>query len=627
MKGATDLSPRGERFRWLLLVFAVAFALRGLHLWQLQGTPLLEILMGDAYSYDAWARRIAAGEWLGEQVFYQAPLYPYFLAILYRTIGEGPLVVLGVHALIGSASCVLLACAGWRIFSKWVGIASGLLLALYAPAIFADTTIQKSVLDLFLLCLALCFLGGVVDGPRPGALVGLGLAIGALVLTRENALIFALVLTPWLLLRRGPVGARRLVPAALFLAGMTAVLAPVAFRNWYVGGEFHLTTAQLGPNLYIGNNPGSDGSYAPLRYGRGDAKYEREDATAIAEAVTGRQLTPREVSNFFVGKVFAYIRSRPGDWIALMVRKFLLALNAVEIVDTVGIYTHAESSVVMRLVVSVFHFGVLAPLALLGVWITWPERSRLLPLYLLFTAYLGSLVAFYVFGRYRLPLAPMTVLFAAAAVVGLRDHVATSSPRRLAASLGAVATAAILCNWPIVDKSYMRSVTHYNLGNELHALGRTAAAADQFRDAIGLYAGNALANNNLGVILADQGDLVAATRHYERALEIAPSYVDAWINLGRSLSEGGDVVGAIERYETGLQIDPSRVDGYVELGRCYEEIGELDLAIGCFERALRLDPELRDVGERLKRAAERRTASSPGAEALRRAASACRSGG
>ena len=53
-------------------------------------------------------------------------------------------------------------------------------------------------------------------------------------------------------------------------------------RNRVVAGEFHLTTSQLGPNFYIGNHPGADGSYRPLSFGRGDALREREDATRLA---------------------------------------------------------------------------------------------------------------------------------------------------------------------------------------------------------------------------------------------------------------------------------------------------------------------------------------------------------
>jgi hypothetical protein len=86
------------------------------------------------------------------------------------------------------------------------------------------------------------------------------------------------------------------VAAALVLAGLAVVLLPVALRNYAVGGGFHLTTSQLGTNLFIGNNPAADGSYVSLRPGRGSPEYERADATALAVQATGRSLTAGEVS-------------------------------------------------------------------------------------------------------------------------------------------------------------------------------------------------------------------------------------------------------------------------------------------------------------------------------------------
>ena len=61
------------------------------------------------------------------------------------------------------------------------------------------------------------------------------------------------------------------------------MLGPVALRNGAVGGEYLLTTSQGGSNFYIGNNEHANGMYAPLRFGRGDARFERDDAAAIAE--------------------------------------------------------------------------------------------------------------------------------------------------------------------------------------------------------------------------------------------------------------------------------------------------------------------------------------------------------
>ncbi|MFQ5417443.1 MAG: ArnT family glycosyltransferase, partial [Myxococcota bacterium] len=354
----------GDRVKWSLVVFSVALVVRALHLWQLHGSLVFETIMGDARSYDSWAREIAAGDWLGSEVFYQAPLYPYFLAVLYGGVSGETFSVRVVQAVVGSASCAFLAAAGWRFFSKAAGIAAGLLLAVYAPAIFADTTIQKSVLDLFLLCLALWILGGLALRPTTGRSVGLGLTVAALVLSRENALVFAGVLVPWLFVRSRHDGMRRFALPALFVAGMAMVLLPVALRNWQVAGEFHLTTSQLGPNLFIGNRPGADGTYAPLVPGRGDPKFERRDAKELAERASGRELTAAEVSDFYVRRVVEFVRSEPVEWAALMARKLALTFNAVEVVDTVDPYTHAESSLPLRVSGWVFHFGVLGPLAL-----------------------------------------------------------------------------------------------------------------------------------------------------------------------------------------------------------------------------------------------------------------------
>nr|MDQ3421540.1 hypothetical protein [Acidobacteriota bacterium] len=55
-------------------LFAVAMAVRLLHVWAIHSTPFFDVLLGDARGYDAWAQRLASGDWVGTDVFYQAPL-------------------------------------------------------------------------------------------------------------------------------------------------------------------------------------------------------------------------------------------------------------------------------------------------------------------------------------------------------------------------------------------------------------------------------------------------------------------------------------------------------------------------------------------------------------------------
>src|SRR5262245_38493806 len=63
----------------LAVIAGFALVVRLIYLWQIRDAPFFTLLMGDSKGYDEWARRIAAGDWIGSDVFYQAPLYPYFM--------------------------------------------------------------------------------------------------------------------------------------------------------------------------------------------------------------------------------------------------------------------------------------------------------------------------------------------------------------------------------------------------------------------------------------------------------------------------------------------------------------------------------------------------------------------
>src|SRR5262249_28628268 len=146
------------------------------------------------------------------------------------------------------------------------------------------------VLDVFFICLALWLVSTTITAetaenaekrnplrsprfPRlnVSAFFWLGITMGALALTRENALVFIAILLAWILWpnqnreprtrhpeSRIPNPESRLKRATWFVTGLAIVLAPVAARNAYIGGGFYITTSQFGPNFYIGNNARAD---------------------------------------------------------------------------------------------------------------------------------------------------------------------------------------------------------------------------------------------------------------------------------------------------------------------------------------------------------------------------------
>jgi tetratricopeptide (TPR) repeat protein len=572
-------------------IFALALAVRLVYIWQIRRAPFFTVLMGDARAYDEWAQRIAGGDWLGHDVFYQAPLYPYALGTLYSLAGRDLLVVRVCQAIIGSAACVLLGLGAARLFSRQVGVIAGLALALYAPAIFFDGLLQKSVLDLFFVCLAIWLLSGLVEEPqRRTSWFWLGLAMGALTLTRENAGVIIGVTLLWGLAWPEVSLRARVAAAGVFLLGLALVLLPVAVRNNVVDRGLYLTTSQFGPNFYIGNNAQADGTYMSLRFGRGTPEYERQDATELAEDATGQQLTPAGVSTYWTRQALAFIRSEPSAWLTLLGRKTALLWNRSEMFDTESQESYAEWSTLLRLAGLVGHFGVLVPLACLGLIVTWPLRDRLWVIYAIPAAYAASVVMFYVSARYRYPLVPFLVLFAAAGLAALPRlrHATTLRPALVV--VAAVLLVAVLVNRPMLSADLMRAITEHNLGAALQSDGRLDDAIEHYRRAIAIRSDYAPAHNNMGAALRAKGQEADALASYERALAERPDYPEAHYNLANLLLDQGKLDEAIDHFRRAL---PSLrgPDVHNNLGIALAARGQSNEAITEFRNALRLDPD------------------------------------
>ena len=575
------------------LIFAVALTVRLIHVFQIKPSPFFDVLIGDANGYDQWAGQLASGDWVGSEVFYQAPLYPYFLGVVYAIFGRDLLVVRIVQALIGSASCVLLGMAGARFFSKQVGIIAGLGLALWPSAIFFDGLLQKSALDVFFVCLMLWLLALLVYPAEAGHHMGtggpvgsasrrmrwlaLGATMGALALTRENALVFIIVLMIWAWRQQ-----ERKIAIASFVAGLAIVLLPVVVRNYAVAGGLYLTTSQFGSNFYIGNNPQADGTYASIRFGRGAPEFERTDATEIAESSEGRPLSPAEVSRYWTGRALGFITSEPVAWVRLTGRKVLLLVNRTEMLDTESQESYAEWSSPLRLLGWFGHFGWLVPFAVLGSIVTWRDRPlRILPA--LAITYALSVIAFYVFARYRYPLVPFLLLFGAVGVLHVKE--ALRSWRITAA----VVLVAIVANVPLLSPTLMQAITENNLGTALQEHQRYDEAIRHHERAIGLAPDYAPAYNNLGAALRASGRVDEAVTRYRRALELRPDFPSASYNLANALLAQGQTGASVAQFRKALEIAPQSVEAHNNLGIALAGGGDAPGAIAAFRAALAID--------------------------------------
>jgi tetratricopeptide (TPR) repeat protein len=594
--GGSFAAPEDRR-RFLAGCAGIALAaivVRALYFHQLAGTLPFSTLIVDGRAYDAWAQRIAAGDWLGSEVFYQAPLYPYALGSLYALFGRDPMLVRLLQAASSVSACLFLAWAGRRLFGSRAGLIAGWMLALYPPAFFYDGLIQKGALDLWLMCLLLVV---VVEAHRRRSwhwLLAAGAVLGALTLNRENARLLWPVLAIWIWLDfRQLSPARRAVWIAAFAVGTAFFLLPVGLRNYHVGGELVLSTSQLGSNFYIGNRAGASGRYEPLVPRRGDPRFERADATRLAEEAVGRTLSPGEVSRYWLRRAFDDIRSQPGKWLELMGWKSLLVVHRAELADAEDIEVYAHESWILRRLLPFYHFGIVMPLAVLGVWLTRARWRELWIHYAMFAALAASTAIFYVFGRYRFLLLPIALLFASAALSRLPGLVATVRTRvgwrEWLPGLLVASITAVVCNFPLPDVRN-DALTYWNLGSGLLLDGRPADAIAPLERALAIRPDLAGAHHSLALAYLALGDRDSAVKATERALEYAPDYGDAHALLGQYFHDEGVPDKAIEHLSRAASLvsDPALL--YVELAQVRLQQGDERGAVADLRAALRADP-------------------------------------
>ena len=94
--------------------------------------------------------------------------------------------------------------------------------------------------------------------------------------------------------------------------------------------------------------------------------------------------------------------------------------------------------------------------------------------------YAASVLMFYVFARYRYPLVPILMLFAAAGLAALPRRLRTDVRTTRWVALGAaLLTVAAFVNRPMLSTDLMKAITEHNLGAALQEEGRLDEAIER----------------------------------------------------------------------------------------------------------------------------------------------------
>lgn len=538
-------------------------ALRIAHAVAIGRSPLAERLILDHRAYDAWAQRIAAGDWLGRGIFWVDPLYSYVLAALYALFGRDLTLVRCFHAELGAVNIWLAGALTRRVTgSNALAAVGALVAALCLPLIHNEAQIEKATLTATLASGALVLLLRGTDRAAVGAgvLLGLGaLARGNLLLAIPAAAL-ALALAP---AREGessdgavPLGRLRLARPSLrrawrFTVAALAVVGVLTMRNALVAGEFVLTTANAGQNLYIGQQRTNVlGTYDAPSFVRPDPQFEQEDFRAEAERRTGQtRMGDTAASRYWALEALREVAADPGLAAARTLEKVRLTFHQFEAPDNDDVELSARFSAVLRL--PLFGVGMLAPFALLGALVGWRRSREARVVAAAVALYAATLAVFFVVGRFRVPMVPPLIALAVAGAAWLVDRARAGDLRRSAPAAAGVALGLALC--------LVRS-------DSLETL-RVRSLAVSF--------------NNLGTQQLEAGDVDGAIRSYERAIDTEASAV---VGAMRTL---GDLYLRRRRYD-----DAERVMNLVMENKPGSPMGRAAL-VRLYE-TMRDDPRYRD---------------------------------
>lgn len=593
MLPSTSISRR-DLWLWSLVIVGAALLLRLIHLSQFQSTLFFDNHVMDMKYHHDWAVSLSQGRNPIDGPFFRAPLYPYFVSLVYSVFGAGPWALRLIQALMGSFSALLVFLIGCRVFSLRVGIIAGLIMAGYGTLILYEAQILIPALVILLnLAAVYSLLRATSESSRLWyALSGLFLGLSAI--ARPTVLLFAVAVVIFLLWR----AKRRTIalkPVHLLLFGLSLVgpIAPVTVYNYAVSGEFILIGTYTGLNFYIGNNKQSDGVSAKLPGERRDWWGMMEGSERIANEESGRTLSAAERSSFWIDKTIGEIRSDPIRWLGHLSRKCLLLIEGTELSNNFDLYYFAhQTSLLAALLwhkVLIFPYGLLLPLAVMGMLLVDRSRSGVQVLFLFIAAYVPSLILFFVSARYRLPLVPFFALFAAIGVVSI-GKLMRSGVRKVVTVAAVVVGLLVLCNLDLSGHAPKNEAQgHYTTASIYGEQGRITQAEFHYARALAEDSTLAEAYNNLGLLLIDQGKHQQAIKLLERAVRFGDEYYLTRFNLAYAYSQAGRPGDGIGLLETVLASKPDFIDAAFNLALCYERTDQAEKAVEAYEKCLAAD--------------------------------------
>jgi 4-amino-4-deoxy-L-arabinose transferase-like glycosyltransferase len=186
---------------------------------------------------------------------WQAPFYPYFLALFYIIFGRGSftyLLIAIVQSIITSVVPILVYKSGKIIFNKSTAVLAAILAAFFPLMVWYSTRFHHTAfVFLFITMVFYLFIKGYETGDKKDFLYA-GVALGVGVLVEPVIIVFLFAFILWSSIEKGFIFAMR--KAVITIVLVLIIIFPWTLRNYQVHNQLIFIKSSFGKEFWLGNN-------------------------------------------------------------------------------------------------------------------------------------------------------------------------------------------------------------------------------------------------------------------------------------------------------------------------------------------------------------------------------------
>ncbi|MEW6236906.1 MAG: glycosyltransferase family 39 protein [Candidatus Omnitrophota bacterium] len=487
--------------------------------------------------------------------YYQAPLYPYWLAGLHYFGFHRIVEALRIQEWMSIANVLLCYSAGRLAAGRLTAALAAALFGLCHYSLFFASKMLAETPGIFLFLLFSIFFLLWINKNKTAWLAVSAFCFSLAVLCRPNLLFFFPPVLLFCFIGRSGEARTIAIPGLnlsldrrgiLFSSVFLLGILPAPLRNGIVGGDWVPICANSGVTLYMGTNEQAEGGLASVEGLSNDIEKQYTQSIELASKLAGKELPPSQASSFWMKKTAAWALSHPGKLLVLEIKKLLWALYSAP--PAVNYSAHFESEWIGGL-------KALSWLTWLSVWggllaLPWLWKGRTERFFLsLWGGYLLLSLVYYASDRFLAGMLPFTSILTAMWIEAVwrrwREFPCTClcpHPEGEGICLGKRVLS-------IVMKCTARPILLIWIGITFVLTANPFLAWNREREiGMGWY--------NLGVFYEEKSNDLRAMESYEKALEACPVLPAAMLNLGVLYAEQGDLEKSTQLFLKVLSIEP-----------------------------------------------------------------------